>query len=491
MKRTIAILSALLLGSTLSYAQYDLTALQFSQNMYQSDARAAAVGNAYGALGANFISASINPAGLGLYRGGEFVFSLGFLGSSSVSDYLDNSNTAKINMVNVPSMGLVFTDINKVDGKAVTEGWVSKTFAMGINRSNSFYSRQHYSGNNTTSSMIDFFVEDANGELLGNLNPITKMAFETWLIDYKDSYTSYFSALGADTGIYDISQSKNFTTKGSAYDMTFAVGTNYSNKIYVGGKIGIPFLDYYKYINYTEENLRTGKSNYLGMEYKGTTDVNGVGINAGLGIIFKPVEYLRIGASVFTPTFYNLSENYKDELTAVLDTIKDDLSKSFQGSFKYNLATPFRATVSAAVLAGKYGFVSVDYEYVDYSSSYLSSTEYPFNVENSNITDYYKGTGILRAGAEIKLGIFALRGGYGRYSSPYKEEYKPAGGDRSMTTFSFGGGIREKSYYLDLAYTGYNSSEFDLPYALEGKNVEGATFDNTGYNVILTFGAKF
>ena len=56
-----------MLGTIGVFGQYDLQVLQLSQNLYQSDARSAAVGNAMGAVGANYFSSVINPAGLAFF----------------------------------------------------------------------------------------------------------------------------------------------------------------------------------------------------------------------------------------------------------------------------------------------------------------------------------------------------------------------------------------------------------------------------------------
>ena len=53
-------------------AQDLVDALRYSQIQIQGTARSGSMGNAFGALGGDFTSVSINPAGIGLYRSGEF-----------------------------------------------------------------------------------------------------------------------------------------------------------------------------------------------------------------------------------------------------------------------------------------------------------------------------------------------------------------------------------------------------------------------------------
>ena len=72
MKKYI-LLSGIAIFITLFAGAQDLMdALRYSNIAVSGTARAGAMGNAFGALGGDFTSASINPAGLGLYRSSEF-----------------------------------------------------------------------------------------------------------------------------------------------------------------------------------------------------------------------------------------------------------------------------------------------------------------------------------------------------------------------------------------------------------------------------------
>jgi len=493
MKKIVLILIIALSAVSGSYAQYDTEILKYSQSFLQADARSLGVGNAFGAVGANFVSSSINPAGLALFRKGEFFFSAGFANSSTTSEYLNNTTKSGKSLLSLPSIGLVFTDIKKQNGVEVENGWVSQTFAMGLNRTNSFSGRQNYSGINDNNSILDYFTESATGKYVKDLPYLTKMAYEIYLIDHPkpNDKLAYINALDDDTfGIVNISQERLFSSRGSAYDMNFAFAANYSNRFFLGAKLGIPFFDYYKNSKFTENNNRAGKSNYLGMTHESDVNISAIGFNAALGLIYKPIDYLRLGFSLQSPTFYRLSENYTDKLTGNFDTME---SKTYnqKGLFEYSSSTPFKATLSMAIIAGTYGFISVDYEYIDFTKAYLSSNDYSFNFENNNIQEFFKPTSNIRAGGELKLGIFAIRAGYAYYPSPYNSQYEPEKGNRAAEAISLGFGIREKDYYLDFGLQNITTDEFELPYASNKKDVKGAVFSNTYTNFIGTLGFKF
>jgi hypothetical protein len=493
MKKLVVFSIFIIFGVQGAFSQYDLQALQLSRSLYQSDARSVAVGNAIGAVGANYFSSVINPAGLAFFRTGEFVISTAFNGIKTNTEYLGNTNATIRNQLSIPSIGFVFPTINKIDGKQVTEGWVSTSFAFGINRTNSFLGRSYYDGINSNSSILDYYVESANGLSPDNFPTVTNMAYQSYLINPIGN-DMYETAMGDSLSAYKLEQSKSYSSYGSAHDMNLAYAANYSNLVYLGFKIGIPFADYIEEYTFTEENQL--ESNYLMSSYESQVDVSSVGFNAGIGIIVKPSKYFRIGASVMSPTFFRVKERYSEEMNADLDTMSVDPFE-VNGRFNYNLTTPFKATASAAFILGKSGFISVDYEYIDYSSAVMSSNEVDENIdkfliyENKNISQYFTSASNLRVGAEYKLGIFAFRAGYGFYQTPYDAEYKPEGGDRSYSIYSLGVGLREKAYYVDLAWQRYLNNEFEVPYFLSDVDVEGASKDNKGTNLIMTLGFRF
>ncbi|MBK9317869.1 MAG: hypothetical protein IPM91_02820 [Bacteroidetes bacterium] len=64
-------IAAFLISAT-AHAQTDADILRFSMLNYGSTARSLGMGNSFGALGADFSTLAINPAGIALYRKSEF-----------------------------------------------------------------------------------------------------------------------------------------------------------------------------------------------------------------------------------------------------------------------------------------------------------------------------------------------------------------------------------------------------------------------------------
>jgi hypothetical protein len=492
----MACLAGALLGITRLSAQDQVDALRFSQKFLVGDARSLGSGNAFGALGANFISSSINPAGLAVFRKSEFTFGTGFTSVLTKSKYLgDIANDRKFG-VNIPELGLVAAWVRKSNGQELKEGWISFAFGLGTVRTNNYNCNRYFEGLNTNSSVLWHYAESANGVADTNLsmNTIGGLAWKTWLInpDPNNPANNTFVPAMSDSSNLALLQKNSLSSRGSAYDINISFAGNYSDFFLIGASLIVPTLNYHETREFTEINQRSSAEFYRSSTYNRTLDVSGVGVGASLGILIKPVKFIRLGGSIQSPSYYSLHSKYSQEMKSDTGKISHAiLTESSDGSMDFSYTSPFRASGNLAFLIGKIAFISFDYEMVDYSQSYFGSDSYSYKDENKNIRNYYDVANNFRFGAELKLDIFALRAGYAIYGSPYKSSVKPKDADGSSTAYSAGFGIREKNYFIDLAYQYMKTKEFYLPYSLNSVNVEGATNEVAKSNIVLTFGVRF
>jgi hypothetical protein len=130
--------------------------------------------------------------------------------------------------------------------------------------------------------------------------------------------------------------------------------------------------------------------------------------------------------------------------------------------FEYIQITPMRVIGSLTFVAGKIALISADYEWADHGMNRLQpSREDAMNNTNIQIKDYYKSQHIVRAGAELQWNNFFFRGGYGWYSSPYKNKEV---NDASTNIWSLGAGFRAGAFGLDFAYQHARSNSKYYPY---------------------------
>ena len=279
--------------------------------------------------------------------------------------------------------------------------------------------------------------------------------------------------------------------------MSITIGANLWDKLYVGGGFGIPYLNYKREYTYTEEDKDDSISGFKKLEYNENYQTQGLGYNGKIGIIYKPIKLLRIGASISTPTYSGLKEQYGYSMTHTTDS--SELSvQSPNGAFQYSYKQPFRLNAGASVLFARYGFLSVDYEMVNYAlNKYNFGTQYRDQAAYYNdtlIRNKYKISHQIRSGVEFAYETARLRLGYAYQFSPFKKGVAVDGANMSKHLISAGLGYKGKRFSIDIAYVHTITNEYFSPYisVVSFPDYEdGATIKSSKDNILLTFGFKF
>jgi len=499
--RILILLGLLTLALTLK-AQNHQDALRYSERFYTANARTAAMGNAYGALGANTLAPSINPAGLGFYRSNEFSLTTGFQNKTTEADYLNTTSEDRKYNINLGNIGLVFTDVQYKLGKPVKDDWAGYTFAIGINRTNSFHKRNLLKGTNKNTTILNDFVERAEGrfptDLLNDDFTTAGQAYSNWLINpnFPDSSSHFASMENAQNP--NVDQTNTITSSGAMNDIYMAFGANYANKLYFGATVAFPTVDFQQTNKFREvnndiknANLNDSIPNYEELTYKEEINTSGTGIMGGIGIIARPLNFIRIGASVYSPTFYSLSDNYSYEMQAKVrdrfdgSTYEDNIET--EGKFEYKVSTPLRFLGSLAFIIGKTGIISFDYEFKDYTNAKLSSEDYQFTPENETIRSIYQPVHNFKIGTEWRYKMFYFRGGYGYYGSPTNNNL--VSNDKNQ--YSLGLGLKDGSYAFDLAYQLTTTESIYEPYELDSGGGPVAKNTTNHHNFMFTFTYDF
>lgn len=479
MKRNILTISLLALMVTGLTAQNEQDVLRYSFVQTGGTTRSLSMGGALGAVGGDFAAISINPAGLGIYRTGEFSFTGDYNAYSSDTRYLGNSMKDNGFKMGLSHFGLAIP-INFNSEESGIKGF---TFAVGYNKLRDYGQYITMKGINNSNSLVDGFVTSAN-QNNAQWDPFTDgLAWETYLIDYDSAAGVYFSDF--DGSAYGQTQRRTVTTKGSLGEYDFSLGLNLSDKLFFGATMGIQRADYSEVWEHSETDPNDVINFFNEFSFRNTLNTNGSGVNFKLGLLAKPIEFLRIGVSIQTPTILKLKDDFRSYMSTSLNDGLSDHTYDADGNYNYSITTPFRATGSLAVIFKQYGLISIDYEYVDYSSGRLRSSEYDFFSENESVTTRFKATSNIRIGGELRLmGSYYIRGGYAYYGSPYVTEEPNAG--KNLNVYSCGVGFRDKLYYLDL---GFSRSGWDQTYFLYGNN--SAEVTNAQSRFSATLGFKF
>jgi len=478
--KNIIIAALTLLVSCNLVAQNETEALRYSQMYWGGTARNTAVGGAFGAVGADFSSLSINPAGMGVYKKSEFSLSPSLYYGKNINTYqTTESEDYKYNF-NFGNLGLVCTFPLTTIASDKPQ-WKSIQFGFGLNRLANYNSNITIEGNTNSSSIIDVFLNKANGVSPSNLDAFdTQLAYDAYIINPDNvANNTYKSALQHG----DITQRKTMNTKGSMNEWDFSLSGNYNDVLYLGGTLGLVGFNYTEDSQYEEIDRLDTMTYFKNFTIKDNLSTNGSGVNFKFGFLVQPAKFIRFGGAIHTPTFfYKIEDTYTRNFSSNIDTAIYTLDP-VESKFRYELNTPLRLLGNVAFIINKLGFISFDYEYVDYSTARMRSSDYNFFVENNTVKTIYQGTHNFRGGAEFNLKPILLRAGYAYYTSPYKSSNV---NDNAKSIISGGIGLRSQQYFLDFTYA---YSMTNGKYYL----YENAASDqkSTASNFIVSMGFKF
>lgn len=465
------------------YSQNQDDALRYSQSGFGGTARYMGLSGAFGALGADFSTLSTNPAGIGLYKKSEITFTPSFYSGRTSSSYMNSTNDDYKYNFNISNIGVIYTFYEKKNFTDEKPDWCNVQFGFGLNRVLNFNNRQLTEGYNPSSSLLNQYLSDAQGRRIVDLNYFdTRLAFDTYLLDTLGGATHYVSAVPNG----DVLQRKSVTSSGSLNEMVVSLGGNYADRLYLGVTVGLPYLNYKETSTYKEIDEKNKISNFNEFTLNKELITTGAGVNAKFGMIFRAADWIRIGAALHTPTFYyTMHDEWKNTLSSDLGAHGTYSAESPSGRYDYKLTTPMKAMGSLALISKKLGLISVDYEYIDYSEARLRADDYDFFDENTNIRSFYHAVSNLRFGAEYRFAPFAIRGGYALYGNPYKSTIN----DAQHQSFSFGFGMRQELFFIDLAYV-YSLAKEDY-YLYDRSLVGPASNEISSNNILVTLGLRY
>jgi hypothetical protein len=480
-KRILGI--AIAISTTLN-AQNEVDALRYSTHDNLGTARYSAMGGAFGSLGGEFSALSLNPAGIGMYQFSEFTFTPTF-NLNSTKSYFNGTNTADYNTgLDIGNLGLVFTIPNG------DTDWKRINIAIGWNQLASYDRNIIIEGHNNISSLTDNILEYAQGNTIDNLNSFHgSPAFWSDLIDLENNDTnggwyandngSYISHVSSNSNKM---QAKHMQTTGGENEFVFSAGGSYNEQLYIGASIGFPSINYYENTIYSEDAFEDTINGLNGFDYQEELTTYGNGMNLKVGAIFRVNESFKIGASVHSPTYYNIEETYSTLITTHFNEVSytEDSPVNY---FEYKLQTPWKANLSTSTILNKNILISGDYEIIDYSSVRMNSDSYRFTDENEIISNLYQKTENIKIGAEMNIKPFILRAGYAKLGSAFANK------DFSRENFSYGLGINNGGYYFDIAYVLSQGANEHLLYSEE--YIAPTSLVNTNHSLIFTIGFRY
>ncbi|OEK00051.1 hypothetical protein BFP97_00325 [Roseivirga sp. 4D4] len=483
-----------------SFGYYE-DALRFSQLNNFGSARILGLGGSGSVLGGDVSSAILNPAGLGFYNRSQFVLTPGFNFNQFESTYLLNDSRTEDSNLNIANLGLII-NFNKSD--YVPGGWRGGSLAITFNRVNDFRQQLSYSGQGIGTSIIDAMLDRADLFFPEELGGIEQVGYDHFLINPLPGAEDFYLSPVAGNPI----QRERINRTGFTDQINIAFGGNYDDKIYLGAGIGILSTNYTSNRIYTEEFSNTVLSSFTLDE---RFDVSGTGFNANIGVIVRPVDFVRFGVSLTSPTWYNFSEEsdaiynsewnnfdastFLDNGNRVIleDTVLNSLQTQTNIFFSdYELRTPLRFNAGVAFFLGKNGFITADYERLNYGSANVSSADFIADNDNETIRNNFESVNNLRLGAEYRYKIFRFRAGYAMLGDPTNGRFNTFSDvDRSRTVISGGVGLNLGKYFLDFSYSQTRFEESFTSFSFADSAGPTSITETTLNNARISFGLNF
>lgn len=566
MKKYLLLSGCLLLAAGAN-AQGAMDAMNFTRPDLKGTARFMSMGGAFGALGGDLSTLSQNPAGIGVYRQSEVGFTLDIdnWNTRAESQGLRTStNGSKVLLNNIGAVATLRLPSNSCP---------NLNFGFTYNKGTSF--NRTYSGRvpQLKNSMTNYIagMSNANNVSIGDVTSTSSydpyipndgydsapwlsiLGYDSYFINPSDPDNNYnpgwrgqWGEGTAGNGYFSVNES------GSIDEFNIALGGNINNIVYWGMNFDIVNFNFTQTTEWGENltgayvpdqynDIYPQNSNWSLQNYY---NASGTGFNYQLGFIVKPIQQLRLGIAMHTPTWYNLTETYYANTNFKYGADEKYTSATTNNGYSAQSDVAFRSQwkfiFSAAGVIGNRLIVSADYELTpssaikygvsngyynggwgwdyddDWWDYYYSPADTraldindPYYYNNQEIKQYLQTQSTIRIGAEYRVTPqFSIRAGYAHTTSPVKSEVRnnqiavatsgtqPSYRLDNYTNYVTAGlGYRFWKCYIDLAYVYKNVSADYHAYSPDPENPQYASpmsaLTMNNHQIVISAGFKF
>lgn len=460
--KNIILALLLIVASVGANAQNISDALRYSILRPESTARVAGVGGSFGSMGGDIGVMSINPAGLAGFYKSEFTFTPSITSTTTDAVLLADGGITDRSQTNfgLANIAAVFASQPR------SGSWTSSNFTIGFQKLADLNKGFAYRGSTVGS--------------------------------YSESLEEIpFILIGTEFTNAELGKEEVVTQKGHVSELNLGWAGNYDNKLDIGISIGIPFVSFDEEKSYREQDVSDVSTPFNQYDRTDYLTTSGAGFNFKAGLIYKGVKPLRIGASIHSPNYYVLTDDFGFADNYTFDDQTTDALTS-ENDFKYKLKTPWKFNGSVGVLynLGKLkGFANADVEFLDYSNNEFDLGAYSGAIEditygeelNDNVAKELSSVMNVRLGTELAYDKFRFRIGTALSQSPYaidESDYN--------SSYSFGLGLREETFFLDFAYVRQTNAEGYLAYVpITNDNDPLVNIDTRKGKMLITAGFKF
>ncbi len=451
----------------------DMYRISFKSREFGS-ARSMGMGGAFTSLGADISSVGLNPAGIGMYRSSEMVFTPSLVTSNTISDVFDTrdndslydsfknrtTNLVSNNLAAVLNLYRSNSSIVKALNVAVSlETTLSRKYSSYVESPSSNVSIGDYFAGNLygiSPNEIDNSMMDNKFAVYNSMSPGlwgSMMAYNTNFVSvWSGSNPPSYGIDGRALTIDDLVNPQQAITEHLTKNNTsFTFGGNFGDKLYLGVSVGVTSFLLQRVVNYQEYGVQGNVGDLENLTYITQNNLSSSAFDFKIGATLEPVKGVRLGVAYHAPSLLTdpiYDEYYEDMYTSYTNGDKFSEKSPYSVS-EYDLSTPASLLAGISYAFSK-GIISFDYQRTWYNKMTIDNIYFADDM-NKEIAAAFRPTDSYMVGLELKPidGIY-LRGGYAYYSSPYLDERDRDYG--SQTSLSFGLGYRYQNFGVDLAY---------------------------------------
>ena len=308
---------------------------------------------------------------------------------------------------------------------------------------------------------------------------LSRLGYQTYMIDPYDINQNGDTVWGVWTSYYGIVpvNAVKIYEKGGLNEFNVHWAGLFTHHWALGLGLNIRSLSYSKTTEY-EEAFSENNASY--MHANTYLTMSGVGVSGTIGLLYQPIQPLRLALSLQTPVAFNLTTRTDANMT-----LKDSPIDAYEETLIYRytdrLTQPLRATAGMTFIAGKRGLLSLQY---DFRHSRLTQDMHTMKVGGELV---------------ISNNLF-LNCGYAFESAFVKNEQPTLLADNDVRTDAeyrtvglshvagLGIGFRNQNFIAQVAYR-FRYQNYEI-YPFVSKVVTPDAYDmiSMTHNIVLTFG---
>lgn len=479
MKRIVVAIS--LLSAVLSAGAQDLfDASRYANTDIMGTARYMSLAGSMGAIGGDPSAVLDNPGALGIYRSSEVSFTLNATPSVTFARTTDYGAQSRDFFFNFNQLSYVLAIPS---GKET--GYVSSNFSFTYNRLKDFNRTVYMRDGQQASSMAGMIADMTEGfapsaVTVDNLYApfLSVLGYESWAI----SPSTADSTLYVPTDYVRNEMAYRAVESGRVDEYNISYAANVGHYLYIGAGVGIQTLNY-RLSSSNGEIYTNGGDFTLSNVFSST----GVGAVLRVGVIARPLSFMRLGFSFQSPVWYSISDRYygSASATGLPGQTGADISTGYEYN-DYDFNSPLKFQASVGFILGKAGFINFDYQYTDNkgmrlidpsaeSGGLFSQPVYSF--ENEQLRRDALTSHLFKLGAEFRVAQqFSFRAGFA-----YETQNMSSSASRYMRDNTARTDV-EMFYDMGSLYAAggfgyrYNGFGIDITYAYSRHNQQFAPF---------------